>query len=155
MEHSKAAVHVRCNPELDAAAPDARTSLRRDTRIAALAPALSVCEAVATSWQNDSFSASVAERRRERRRVFQLLEIERVRRVPGVHLGLELRSAPRAARPITGVLFMVMKGAESLAIVVSVAAIPSVRENDVFVFIVADPVVAAFRADELLRCLPT
>ena len=82
-------------------------------------------------------------------RVFQLLEIELVRAVPDVHFGFEGFAAFVAVFPMACMSFIVMGPAEGIAIVVSVAAVPRVRERDILVMIVAYPVPAAIGLSDL------
>ena len=82
-------------------------------------------------------------------RVLQFLEIVLVGAVPDVHLGFEGFAAFVAVFPVACMSFIVMGPAEGIAIVVSVAAVPRVRERDILVMIVAYPVPAAIGLSDL------
>ena len=82
-------------------------------------------------------------------RVFQFLEVVLVGAVPDVHLGFKGFAAFVAVFPGACMSFIVMGPAEGIAIVVSVAAVPRVRERDILVMIVAYPVPAAIGLSDL------
>ncbi len=71
------------------------------------------------------------------------LKIVTVGAVPDVHLGFEGVAAFVAVLSVAFMSFVVMGPAEGIAIMVSVAAVPCVREQDILVMIVAYPVPAA------------
>jgi hypothetical protein len=105
---------------------------------------------VAVFAQVDPAPARRAERRLERRRVFQLFEVVFVGAVPDVHLRFECRSAFFARLPLAaGVLLCVMVAAEGISLVVSEATFPREREHDVVRRIVANQVPATRRFCEL------
>ena len=58
-------------------------------------------------------------------------------------------SAPFALRSAAGVLFCVVEPAQRVAAVVAVTAVTRVGEQDVLVFVVTDPRIAAFRLGQL------
>jgi hypothetical protein len=82
-------------------------------------------------------------------RVFQFLEVVLVGAVPDVHLGFKGFAAFVAVFPEACMSFIVMGPAEGIAIVVSVATVPGVRERDIFVMIVANPVPAAIGLSDI------
>jgi hypothetical protein len=82
-------------------------------------------------------------------RILQFLEIILVGAVPDVHLGFEGFAAFVAVFPEACMSFIVMVPAEGIAIVVSVATVPGVRERDILVMIVANPVPAAISLSDL------
>jgi hypothetical protein len=81
--------------------------------------------------------------------VFKFLEVVLVGAVPDVHLGFEGFAAFVAVFPVACMSFIVMGPAEGIAIVVSIAAVPGVRERDILVMIVANPVPAAIGLSDL------
>jgi hypothetical protein len=56
-----------------------------------------------------------------------------------------------AISPIALVTFRVMVAAESEPAVVSVTTVPGIREDDVIVFVVANPMATAIRPNQLPR----
>ena len=82
-------------------------------------------------------------------RILHFLKIELVGAVPDVHLGFEGFAAFVAVFPVACMSFIVMGPAEGIAIVVSVAAVPRIRERDILVMIVAYPVPAAIGLSDL------
>jgi len=82
-------------------------------------------------------------------RILQFLEIVLVGAVPDVHLGFERFTAFFAIFPLACMSLIVMGPAEGIAVVVSVAAVPRVRERDILVMIVAYPVPAAIGLSDL------
>ena len=52
---------------------------------------------------------------------------------------------------MTGMAFPKVETAQRVSTVVSAATIVSVREHDIFVLVVADPMIAAFSLDQVLR----
>ena len=82
-------------------------------------------------------------------RVFQFLEVVIVGAVPDVHFGFEGFAAFVAVFPVACMSFIEMGPAEGIAIVVSVAAVPRVRERDILVMIVAYQVPAAIGLSDL------
>jgi hypothetical protein len=84
-----------------------------------------------------------AQRVAEFGRVFQLLEVVFICAVVNVHFGLEIFSTLLASLPIAGVFFCVMVAAQGVAVVIAVAAIAGIREQLVFMLVVANPLPAA------------
>ena len=82
-------------------------------------------------------------------RVLQFLEVVLVGAVPDVHLGFEGVTAFLAVFPVANMPFVVMGPTESVAIMISVAAVSGVRERDILVMIVANPVPAAIGLSDL------
>ena len=85
-----------------------------------------------------------------RGRVWHLLEIVLVGSIPDDHLGLELCAAFFAGLPVSFVPLIEVKRAEGVALVVPTTAFGGVRERDVLVQIVTDPIAAAFGLDQIL-----
>ena len=63
--------------------------------------------------------------------------------IPDIHFRLE-SLAVTASLPISAVFLNMMKAAERVAAVISVATVRGVREHPVFVLIIAYPIPAAF-----------
>jgi hypothetical protein len=97
----------------------------------------------------DDLSTLRAEGWLECGRILQFLEIVLVGAVPDVHLGFEGFAAFVAVFPVACMSFTVMGPAEGIAIVVSVATVPRIREWDILVMIVAYPVPAAIGLSDL------
>src|SRR5207245_55589 len=85
------------------------------------------------------------------RRVLQLLEVVLVRPVVDVDLGLEISPAPAALLPGAAVSLRVVVAAQREAPMVAVTAVPRVREQDVRLLVVADPLPATPRRGQLRR----
>ena len=79
----------------------------------------------------------------ECRRVLQLLEIVFVGSVPDVHLCIIGVPTFLAVLPGPFMAFIVMNPAKGVAVMVPIAAIPCIRERDILVMVVADPILAA------------
>jgi hypothetical protein len=75
----------------------------------------------------------------------QLLEIVFVRPIVDVHLCLDILSAAKTILPVAGVAFRMVIAAQSKATMIAIAAIPSIRKQDVLAFIVTNPLAAAIR----------
>jgi hypothetical protein len=84
------------------------------------------------------------------RRVLQFHEVILVSSVPDVHFGLKSFSAFSTLPPIAAVAFHVMVTAEGVAPVVSMATVCRVRENDVLILIVANPLATALCSGQLV-----
>jgi hypothetical protein len=82
-------------------------------------------------------------------RILQFLEIVLVGAVPDVHFGFEGFAAFVAVFPVTCMSFIVMGTAEGITIVVSVAAVPRICEQDILVVIVAYPIPTAIGLSDL------
>jgi hypothetical protein len=76
-------------------------------------------------------------------RILQFLVVVLVGAVPDVHLGFEGFAAFVAVFPEACMSFIVMGPAEGIAIVVSAAAVPRIRERDILVMIVAYPILTS------------
>jgi hypothetical protein len=81
--------------------------------------------------------------------VLQRLEIVLIRPEIHVHLCLEAFPAQRAVFPVPRMIFVVMIAAERIMTVVPVTAVSRIREQDVLILIVTDPVVTTFRFRQL------
>jgi len=68
----------------------------------------------------------------------------------GVQLSIEAFFAFLALAPVAFVPFVVMISAQGIARMISEAAITGVREDHVFIFVVAYPIVAARSLGQLL-----
>jgi len=77
------------------------------------------------------------------RRVRQFLKIVLVGPIPDIHFRLE-SLAVTASLPISAVFLNMMRPAERVTAVISVATVRGVSEHHVFVLIVAYPIPAAF-----------
>jgi hypothetical protein len=75
----------------------------------------------------------------------QLFEIVFVRPVVDVPLCLDILSAARTILPVPGVAFRMVIAAQSKATMIAIAAIPSIRKQDVLAFIVTNPLAATVR----------
>jgi len=81
--------------------------------------------------------------------MFQLLEIVLVSSVPNVHLRLERLATNPTVLPLPRMALHVMKTAESQPPVISRAAIMSIREENVLVLIITDPIATTVGLDEI------
>lgn len=79
-----------------------------------------------------------------RRRVWHLLEVVLVGSIPDDHLGVELCATFLAGLPVSFVALIEVICAEGVTAVVPATAVGGVREEDVLVLIVTNPVAAAF-----------
>ena len=79
-------------------------------------------------------------------RILQFLEIVLVGAVPHVHLGLETFAAFLAVLPTTGMAFVIVVTAQCVAVMIAVAGIRCIRKENVIAFVVANPIVATWRA---------
>ena len=75
------------------------------------APVFTPVEGISALSQGDDPATAAALRRLVRRRILQLREIEFVRAVVNVEFRLELFAADRAIRPLSGMLFGMVKTA--------------------------------------------
>jgi hypothetical protein len=82
-------------------------------------------------------------------RVLQFLEVVIVGGVPNVHLSFEGIEAFLAVFPVAFMPFIVMIPAESIMVMVPVAAVPPIRERDILIMVIAYPIPAAFRFSQL------
>jgi len=82
-------------------------------------------------------------------RVLQFLEVVLVGAVPDVHLGFEGVTAFLAVFPVANMPFVVMGPTESVAIMISVAAVSRVGKRNIFFMIVAYAVPAAIGLSDL------
>jgi hypothetical protein len=78
-----------------------------------------------------------------------LFEIVFIGSIPNVNLGSEIPAAFGAFFPIAGVLFGRMESSQRVMVVISMAAVARIREHNVLVLVIADPVRAAFRLHEV------
>lgn len=84
--------------------------------------------------------------------VLELLEVVCIGPVPDVHLCFcDLVSASRTLSPAAGVFFGVVEPTERVAAMVPGATIGRIREQHVFVFVIADPLSAALGLGQLAR----
>jgi hypothetical protein len=114
------------------------------TRAAALTPVLLSPLRVAIFAKVDGCPTGCAPRGLERGRVLQLLEVIFVRPVVHVEFGFEFLAAGRASLPGARVLLGMVISAEREAPMVPVTAVPGIREENVLVLVVTDPVATAF-----------
>lgn len=99
----------------------------------------------------DSHPALIAQGRLEMWWVLQRLEVILVRAIPDIHLRRNGAEALFAILPMTLVAVMPVKRAERVAVVISRATVPRVREQDVFVMVIANPVSATTGLHQILR----
>ncbi len=90
-----------------------------------------------------------AVRRLEFGRVFQLFEVVFIRPIIDVHLSLDTFATLLAGFPIPRVFFFVMMTADRVPAVVAMAAISGIREQLVFMLVIANPLPAAFRPGQV------
>jgi hypothetical protein len=83
-------------------------------------------------------------------RIQQLLEVIFVSSKVNVHFCLVVIAAFRAVLPPPLVSFLEMMTAECVAPVVATATVAGIREQDVLIFVVADPLAATFASCEVL-----
>lgn len=107
---------------------------------------------VSAAAQNNDLAAGGAFRRLVWRWIGHLLEVVLVGPVPNDHLGLEIRPAYLAGLPVTLVTLIEVMAAEGISAMVAAATYPGVREGNILMLIVADPVPAAFGPGQIL-CL--
>lgn len=87
----------------------------------------------------------------ERGGVLQLFEVVVVGSVPHVHLRFERGAALFARFPGTRMPFIVVIPTQGKSLMVSAATVPGIREQDVLVLVVADPVLAALGRRQIAR----
>jgi hypothetical protein len=85
----------------------------------------------------------------EFRWVGKLLEIVFVRSVPHVHFGLETVAAFRTGLPVPIVFLIVVESTKGEADMVAPATIAGVREHDILVSIITDPLTTTRGLGEL------
>lgn len=85
-------------------------------------------------------------RRLERGRIFEFLEIVFIRAIPHVHFGWKRFATLLALLPASVVAFIEVMAAQSVAVVITMAGIPSIGKHDVIVFVIANQIVTARRA---------
>ena len=90
-------------------------------------------------------------RRFKRRRVFELFEVVIVRSVPDIHFCFEAGAAFVACLPITLMALVMMNRAQREPVMISVATVAGIREDHVLILVIAYPVPAALRSNEILR----
>ena len=81
----------------------------------------------------------------------QFFEIEVIRPVKNIYLGFKGASALRTVLPAARVPFSMMVCAQGVTAVIPVAAISCIGKRDVLVFIITDPLIAAFCFRQFLR----
>jgi len=86
-------------------------------------------------------------------RIFQFLKVEFIRSIKNIYLRFKGVSAFRTVLPVARVLFGMMVSTESITAVIPVAAIPCIGKRNVFVFIITNPLIAAFCFRQFL-CFP-
>ena len=112
---------------------------------------------ITTLAQVQDFAAFRAALWLECGRVFQLLEVVFIRPVIDIDFCFEVIPAFLAGLPITGMSFVEMVTAKGVAIVVAGTAVSRKGKHDIVVFVIADPVAAAFRFGQVfgLTAQPT
>ena len=101
--------------------------------------------------KHNRLAAFAAFRRLELGRVRHFLPVVLVSAVPCDHLRLCHLATFGTCLPVALVPVVVVIGAQGVATVIPVAAIMRIRKRHVLVFVVAYPLAAALRADEVLR----
>jgi len=81
-------------------------------------------------------------------RILQFLEVVLIGAIPYVHLGLYFILADVAFLPFALMFFSMVKATQGVATMVSMAATLGIREHHVLIFIVANPLIAAFCLDK-------
>ena len=123
----------------------------KGNRTAPLAGILSSRHRVGVLPQTNHVAALLTESWHVPGRVLELLEVVLVGAEVDVQFGLEVFATLGAIFPVAVVLLGMMGTTEGEASVIAEAAVPCIREQLVLVLVVADPLTAALRSDELAR----
>lgn len=107
------------------------------------APVFPFRTTVPSFGKHDPPTTSRTKRWFERWRILEFLEIEFVRRVPTIHFERKVVPAAITALPGSDMAFGVMIRADCLTSVIAETAVLRIREQDIFVLVIADWSVAA------------
>lgn len=102
-------------------------------------------------YERNHAAAASAIGRLEFRRIFELLEIVLVCSIPDENLRPEGLPTGKAIFPASFMAFRVVIRAQGVMVMVSIAAVAGIGEENIFVRIVTNPVSAAIRFREVFR----
>jgi hypothetical protein len=110
---------------------------------------LSQVHSVPIIAQIDHLFTLCATRRSELWRVRQFLKIIFIRAVVNINLGFKIITAFFAGFPIPGMSFVEMITAQCVAVMISAATVIGVREQNIFVVVITDPIATTLRFSQI------
>jgi hypothetical protein len=85
-------------------------------------------------------------------RVLQLLKIVFIRTIIHIHLGLvEIVLTDRTVFPAARMIFDIVVATQRITSMISAAAIPSIREQNILILVITDPLITAFCPRQVAR----